>query len=61
MNFKKEISKGIPNVLPPKKEYDFSVNHAPNRENILSNNEKKLALKNALRYFDKKHHVELLK
>ena len=61
MNFKKEISKGIPNVLPPKKEYDFSVNHAPNRENILSNNEKKLALKNALRYFDKKHHEELLK
>ena len=48
MNFKKEISKGIPNVLPPKKEYDFSVNHAPNRENILSNNEKKLALKSAL-------------
>jgi len=61
MNFKKEISKGIPNVLPPKKEYDFSVNHAPNRENILSNNEKKLALKNALRYFDKKYHEELLK
>ena len=61
MNFKKEISQGIPNVLPPKKEYDFSVNHAPNRENILSNNEKKLALKNALRYFDKKHHEELLK
>ena len=48
-------------MLPPKKEYDFSVNHAPNRENILSNNEKKLALKNALRYFDKKHHEELLK
>ncbi len=61
MNFKKEISQGLPNVLPPKKEYDFSVNHAPNRENILSNNEKKLALKNALRYFDKKHHEELLK
>ncbi len=61
MNFKKEISQGIPNLLPPKKEYDFSVNHAPNRENILSNNEKKLALKNALRYFDKKHHEELLK
>ena len=61
MNFKKEISQGIPKELPPKKEYDFSVNHAPNRENILSNNEKKLALKNALRYFDKKHHEELLK
>ena len=61
MNFKKEISQGLPNVLPPKKEYDLSVNHAPNRENILSNNEKKLALKNALRYFDKKHHEELLK
>jgi urocanate hydratase len=61
MNFKKEISQGLPNVLPPKKEYDLSVNHAPIRENILSNNEKKLALKNALRYFDKKHHEELLK
>ena len=61
MNFKKEISQGLPNVLPTKKEYDLSVNHAPNRENILSNNEKKLALKNALRYFDKKHHEELLK
>ena len=47
MNFKKEISQGLPNVLHPKKEYDFSVNHAPNRENILSNNKKNLALKNA--------------
>ena len=56
MDFKKEISQGIPKILPPLKEYDLSVNHAPIRENILSDEEKKLSLQNALRYFDKKHH-----
>mgnify|MGYP005690994549 FL=1 len=60
MDFKKEITQGIPNKLPSLKEYDLSVNHAPIREDILSNSEKKLALKNALRYFDKKFHEELI-
>ena len=60
MTFKEQIRQGIPNVLPAKKEYDSSINHAPKRKEILSEEEKKLALKNALRYFDKKHHKELL-
>ena len=60
MDFKKEIIQGIPNKLPDLKKYDLSVNHAPIREDILSNSEKKLALKNALRYFDKKFHEELI-
>ena len=60
MNFKKQILLGIPQELPVKKEYDRSVNHAPVRENVLSSEEKKLALRNALRYFDKKFHRELI-
>ena len=60
MDFKKEITQGIPNKLPALKKYNLSVNHAPIREDILSNPEKKLALKNALRYFDKKFHEELI-
>tara|TARA_B100001057_G_scaffold20804_2_gene19239 strand:- start:2145 stop:4127 length:1983 start_codon:yes stop_codon:yes gene_type:complete len=60
MDFKKEIIQGIPNKLPDLKKYDLSVNHAPIREDILSISEKKLALKNALRYFDKKFHEELI-
>ncbi len=60
MDFKKEILTGIPNKLPQKKSYDENVNHAPIRENILTLAEKKLALKNALRYFEKKHHQELI-
>ena len=50
---------GIPEVLPPHKPYDTAVNHAPVRKNILSKEEKKLALRNALRYFDAKHHAAL--
>ena len=49
--FKAQISEGIPNEIPQKKEYDHSINHAPKRKQILSNQEKQLALKNALRYF----------
>ena len=60
MNFKKEVLKGIPSELPNKKDYDPSVNHAPIREDLLSREEKKLALRNALRYFDKKFHKELI-
>ena len=60
MDFKKQILLGIPEELPVKKEYDISVNHAPIRESVLSSEEKKLALRNALRYFDKKFHQELI-
>jgi urocanate hydratase len=60
-DFQKQIIQGIPSELPPKKSYDTSVSHAPKRKDILSAEEKKLALKNALRYFDKKHHTELIR
>lgn len=61
MDFKQAILEGIPDYLPPRKEYDLTVNHAPKRKDILSIKEKKLALKNALRYFDPKFHSELAK
>ncbi|MFN5370113.1 MAG: urocanate hydratase, partial [Bacteroidia bacterium] len=57
--FRFEISQGIPNELPPIAEIDHAVSHAPKRKDILSTSEKKLALRNALRYFDKKHHAVL--
>jgi urocanate hydratase len=57
--FRKEISEGIPELLPNFREYEPEINHAPKRKEILSQDEKKLALKNALRYFDPKHHAEL--
>ncbi|MBP4138929.1 urocanate hydratase [Flavobacterium geliluteum] len=60
MTFKEQIQQGIPTILPPKAAYDLAINHAPKRKEILSAEEKKLALKNALRYFDAKHHAELL-
>ena len=60
MTFQKQIQQGIPDILPSKKKYDRSINHAPKRKEILSNEEKELALRNALRYFDPKHHAELL-
>ncbi len=60
MTFKKHILEGIPDILPQLKPYNVSINHAPKRKNILSTEEKKLALKNALRYFDAKHHAELI-
>ena len=58
-DFKQVILQGIPNILPETQPYDLSVNHAPKRKDILSENEKKLALKNALRYFPKNLHAEL--
>ena len=60
MTFQEQIQQGIPSVLPNIKPYDSKINHAPKRKAILSDDEKKLALKNALRYFDSKHHAELL-
>ncbi len=59
MTFKEQILQGIPNELPPKKTYNTEVNHAPKRKDILSNKEKQLAIRNALRYFQKKWHKEL--
>ena len=59
MTFKEEILQGIPEKLPPKKVYPQSANSAPKRKDILSIEEKKLAIKNALRYFPKEWHREL--
>ena len=58
--FQKEILAGIPDVLPPLKPYDKSVNHAPKRKDILTDDEKRLALRNALRYFNPKLHKQLI-
>ena len=55
-DFHRVILQGIPGELPDPKPYDPSVNHAPRRKEILGLAEKKLALKNALRYFPQKHH-----
>jgi urocanate hydratase len=60
MSFKTQITEGIPNILPQLKPYDTQVNHAPKRKAVLNAEEKKLALKNALRYFDATHHKTLL-
>lgn len=58
-NFQKEIIAGIPDTLPQPKPYDPNINHAPKRKEILGREEKKLAVRNALRYFDPKFHSEL--
>ncbi|WP_418509562.1 urocanate hydratase [Corallibacter sp.] len=60
MSFKEQILQGIPNTLPNPKPYEASINHAPKRKEILSDEEKKLALQNALRYFEPQHHATLL-
>ncbi|WP_165749117.1 urocanate hydratase [Cellulophaga sp. Z1A5H] len=59
MTFKEQILQGLPKELPSKKEYDSALSHAPKRKDILSSEEKQLALKNALRYFPKAWHREL--
>ncbi|MBO7320611.1 MAG: urocanate hydratase [Bacteroidales bacterium] len=59
-DFQKAILAGIPDILPEPKSYDPNINHAPKRKDILTPAEKKLALKNALRYFPTKHHATLL-
>ena len=58
--FEDQILGGIPEHLPEKTPYDTSINHAPKRKAILSESETKLALRNALRYFDAQHHQVLL-
>ena len=57
--FQHLILQGIPGILPDVPFYDPAVNHAPVRKDILTEKEKKLSLRNALRYFDKKHHPVL--
>ena len=58
-DFQKEILAGIPDELPAVKEYDKSINHAPKRKDILTMEQKRLALKNALRYFPESLHAQL--
>ena len=60
-DLKKQILQGIPDELPPAKPFDATLNHAPKRKDILNKEEKKLAIRNALRYFNKKHHAVLAK
>ncbi len=60
MTFQEQIQQGIPSILPQPKPYEANINHAPKRKEILSDDEKKLALRNALRYFEPKHHAELI-
>jgi urocanate hydratase len=60
-DFHKTILTGIPSELPNVKPYETTINHAPKRKDILSADEKKLAIRNALRYFDPKHHSVLAK
>ena len=61
MDFRNAVLQGIPNTLPIVKPIDNNVSHAPKRKDILSAEEKKLALRNALRYFPQKHHPVLAK
>jgi len=58
--FQNAIMQGIPNTLPQAKLRDANVSHAPIRKDILSKEEKELAIRNALRYFPKKFHAELV-
>jgi urocanate hydratase len=59
LDFKQQIVQGIPDQLPSKREYSVHVNHAPKRKDILTLEEKKLAIRNALRYFPQDWHKEL--
>ena len=60
MDFKAEVTEGIPRQLPKAKTPDSKYSHAPKRKDILSAEEKKLALRNALRYFPKEWHADLI-
>ncbi len=59
MDFKSQILQGIPSDLPPKKRLNPNIDHAPKRKDVLSTDEKKLAIRNALRYFPEAWHIEL--
>ena len=58
-DFQQQIRAGIPDTLPEVKPYDTTINHAPKRKDILTPEQKELALRNALRYFEPKHHEVL--
>jgi len=58
--FQQHILQGIPTILPEVKPYEKEINHAPKRKDILNNEEKKLALENALRYFNADQHAVLI-
>ncbi|UOE39805.1 urocanate hydratase [Chryseobacterium suipulveris] len=60
MTFQEQIKQGIPTELPKPKPFEPQINHAPKRKEILNEEEKKLALRNALRYFEPKFHSELI-
>jgi urocanate hydratase len=60
-DFQKDILQGIPDELPQPQQYDTTISHAPKRKEILNECEKKLAIRNALRYFSPKHHAVLAK
>ena len=57
--FQADIRAGIPDYLPEPQAYDPDINHAPRRKDILTPEQKRLALRNALRYFPKKFHTVL--
>lgn len=59
MTFSEEIKLGIPDFLPEPMPYDNTINHAPKRKEILTHEERQLALRNALRYFPKHLHADL--
>jgi len=59
--FQHHILTGIPSELPQAKPYESTINHAPKRKDSLNAEEKKLAVQNALRYFEPKHHATLAK
>jgi urocanate hydratase len=59
LTFKQDVLRGIPDVLPPARDLDPTVSHAPARKDVLSIAEKKLAVQNSLRYFHPKHHPVL--
>ena len=57
--FQAELRAGIPQELPPLQPYDTTINHAPKRKDILTDEEKRLAIRNALRYFPEHLHAQL--
>ena len=59
--FQEQIKEGIPQQIPSLKQFDATINHAPKRKEILTPEEKKMALRNALRYFPKEQHGVLAK
>lgn len=61
IHFREQILQGIPAELPALQEYDSTIHHAPKRKDILTVQEKKLAVRNALRYFHPNHHWVLAK